>query len=163
MTINWQEIQFFNPDFPSESVFKQVEDLIEPNLMLAIDRFRGLLGARIDPSPLPEAWARHGSPNSQHNVVYSEMGKPIRLSSAGDVFPTCDIRTAFQVAAGSGLFGGIGVYFDTNYGGQPRMMMHLDIRKIEVAIWWARVNGVYIYAHRKDEQDLFFKAIAGVA
>jgi hypothetical protein len=158
--INWNEISYFSPNYPSEAVFKQVQDLIDPALIRAIDQYRGLLGARIDPSPLPEAWARHGAPNSQHNVETDINGKPIRLSRAGDVFPDCDIKTAFQVAVGCGLFGGIGVYFDTQYNGEPRKMMHLDIREIKVSIWWARVNGVYIYAHREDERDLFFKALA---
>ena len=160
--IDWSKIAFFSPNYPSEYVFRQVGDLLEPALMTAIDEYRGLLGARIDPSPLPEAWARPNAPNSQHNVEIGADGKPTRLSCAGDVFPNCDIRMAFRVAAGCGLFGGIGVYLDTQYAGKPKMMLHLDIRKIDVSIWWARVNGVYIYAHREEEQDLFFKTIAGV-
>ena len=160
--IDWSEIKYFSPNYPSEAVFKLVEDLIEPDLMRALDQYRGLLGYSINPSPLPEAWARRDASNSQHNVIYGSDGRLIRLSCAGDVFPNCDIQTAFQVAAGCGLFGGIGVYLDTKYNGKPKMMMHLDIRKIHVAIWWARVNGAYIYAHRKNEQALFFKTIAGV-
>ncbi len=160
--IDWSKIKYFSPDYPSEAVFKEVEDLIEPGLMSALDEFRDLLGTPIDPSPLKSAWARFDAPTSQHYVEVAENGRPTRLSCAGDIFLSCDIRTAFRVAVGCGLFGGIGIYLDTKYNGNPRMMMHLDIRKVKVSLWWARINGVYVYAHKESEYNTFFKALAGI-
>lgn len=46
----------------------------------------------------------------------------------------------------SNLFGGVGIYFDTNNNhGKPQPMLHLDLRPVPLI--WYRNNGKYFYPY----------------
>lgn len=150
--IDWAKIQHFTSDEWPDGVL----DRVEPRLVVSLDRFRKLYGAPVYPSTDPEAWVRtSGSPTSRHFAIG-------RKSDAGDCFLGGDIREAFQVAAGMRIFGGIGLYFDTFWQKKPQPMIHLDLRKSEVQVWWVRIGGSYFYAHKDTERGVFFNTLAGI-
>jgi len=129
---------------------------VDARLLHALDEYREHLGRPLHPSPAPGAWARgEGSPGSRHYAVG-------RLADAGDLFPEAPLRTAWRVAVQSRLFGGIGLYVDTHFRGVRWPMLHLDLR--EERIWWARVEGRYVYPQQEGEaEDEFFRLLAQAA
>ena len=110
-----------------------------PKLFYSLDEYRALLGCRIYPSPAPGALARFDW-NDRKSQHYAEK-EGLALSKAVDVFPDCSIQIAFLQALTSQLWGGVGVYFDTEYNGESWPMLHLDIRNpgAFTAIWF-RIN-----------------------
>ena len=122
--LNWSDIQHFKAsEFPSG-----VLDSVDSKLIHTLDAFRKLLGAIVTPSPVAEGWVRKsGSKSSQHYAVD-------RLSLAGDVFPNCDIFYAALIAVQAG-FTGVGIYFDTKLNGNPKPMLHVDMRDGPLVMW----------------------------
>lgn len=126
---------FYPAEFPGGSL-----EHIDPALLLALDEFRDRLGRPVYPSPIKEGWVRfEGSKHSRH---YAEG----RLSDAGDVFVEGNVLTALELAKSMPVFGGIGVYADTEYDHQFWPMLHLDLRPGRTL--WARKAGCYYYPHR---------------
>jgi len=163
---------FSESEFPSIDTVggeRSVLEFTDARVIQEIDRFRNRLGAGVSPSPLAAGWVREGgSTGSRHYIgpikLY-ENGEPhsARLSTAGDIFPYCDIREALLVALGMPVFGGVGVYLDTRgLKGTPQPMMHLDLRDGPRQVWM-RYEGEYIYPGRgQNEMDFFFRKLAEV-
>lgn len=133
MSTNSADTLDFNllPNF-SESEFDHIDlSRMNENLFIELQNYRDMLGKRIYPSPLQDAWHREsGSTTSRHYAID-------RLSDAGDVFPDCHILEAFVTALRC-KFGGIGVYLDTHYQGKPWPMLHLDMRPVDQQAIWLR-------------------------
>ena len=130
--INWKTIRHFSavefPDNPDENA--------SPKLIKTLDTWREQLAFRVDPSPVPGGLARfEGDRESRHYAVG-------RQSDAVDVFPSCHIRYAWLSAVRSKLWGGIGVYFDTQFEGRSQPMLHLDLRP-GPTVFWYRINHNY--------------------
>lgn len=125
----------------------------DPMLMLKLQRQRDLLGCEIWPSDAKGTLARlehmtmcvsdyrfeFVKEPSMHNVFLDKK------STAVDVFCNCDPFRAFVIIARSGLWPGVGVYFDTRDNkGLPRVMFHLDFGRKEPLMWIRKV-GKYMY------------------
>ncbi len=134
--IEWDKVDYFAPDEFSENP----NICADPYLIYALDKYRQILGKAVHPSPVKGALARFtGSPASRHFAAPSSS-KP-RLSIAIDVFCETDIFHAWTTALHSGLWKGVGVYFDTQYKSQSWCMLHLDRRPIQTL--WYRDNKTY--------------------
>jgi len=139
---------FSDREFPANTL-----PFMNPSFMAHLDKWREELGHRVYPSPLRGAWVRTtGSTESRH---YAKG----RLSDAGDVFVSCDHKQAWLSAVASRRFGGIGIYYDTKFRGDNKVMLHLDCREGSTVVW-ARHKGEYIYPARTlRERLLFFKLL----
>jgi len=116
-------------------------------IIQAVDKFRDLSGVPIYPSIAPGALARID--NNVTNQHHARSDGSV-LSKAMDWFPGRgeSITRLLMLALGSGLFGGIGVYFDTNgFVHSSKNMFHTDVRPKEngIPILWYRVGGSYFY------------------
>ncbi len=127
-----------------------VLEFVDAELIRALSRFRQALGAPVTPSPVAAGWIREGGSHGSRHYIgpirRDEDGRPMstRLSTAGDVFPAGDIRTAWLVALGMPEFGGIGVYVDTRGpSGTPQPMLHLDLRPGPRALWLRDARGYH--------------------
>ena len=124
-----------------DSEFPDSLELADPYLIYCLDQLRDMVGSAIYPSPVEGALARlSGSPGSQHYAVD-------RLSKACDVFFKADPFKVYTILLTTGLFNGIGCYFDTKYMGKPHVMFHLDQR--DSKLLWYRDN-IYKYNHEYD-------------
>lgn len=141
--VDWNEVQKFTPDeFPEDP------DLYaRPKIIYRLDKFRLILGDYVYPSPAAGGLARFdvGSKGSRHCA----RGK--RRSDAVDVFPEGNPGRALLIALTCQLFGGVGLYLDTEYEGHNWPMLHLDLRPLgtnhadETALLWVRRDGQYTY------------------
>jgi len=130
--------RFKRREFPSEKELK----LTDPKILTTLDDYAKRLQAPVHPSTAKGALARTtGSANSRHYAVN-------RLSTAVDFFPDCDICKAWAIAIN--YFGGVGVYFDTHYRHNPKIMIHGDLRQIPT--FWYRSRNIYYSI--KNPQDL---------
>lgn len=143
--INWSDIDHFSEsEFPAGVVEKMA-----PAFLYRLDGYRADLGYPVYPSPLAGGWVRtDGSTTSRHFIGKNGSG---RQSDAGDVFPDCDIWYAFITAVRCG-FTGIGIYFDTQYDGKPKPMLHLDTRPGGLVVW-TRIDGVYETIFPRPDHD----------
>lgn len=138
--INWQEIKFFSPDeFP-----KGESGYIDEGAIKRYVSARKITRVPWWPSKVPGATARFdGSETSRHFAVG-------RLSDALDFFPGKEVDLPwfiFQLCS-SGLFGGIGVYFDTKgFEMSSDIMFHVDCRPCIMGfpLLWYRDNQKYYY------------------
>ena len=129
--INWKEIKHFK-----KHEFSEDPDIYaEPELILNLERYRILLNNKVHPSPREGTLARF-----EDEDKYSQHYAMGRKSTATDVFPDGDPLIAWMLAISCGLWGGVGVYFDTTYLYKPKIMLHLDLGRNRL---WYRVNGVY--------------------
>lgn len=130
--IDWSKIEHFKKLEFSEDPDK----CANPSLIYSLDSYRKRLDKSIYPSPVPGALARFNkeSKTSRHYAIE-------RKSDAIDVFCEAPIFQAWSIAMHSGLWNGIGVYFDTKYCNKPWCMLHLDKRKY--GSLWFRENGEY--------------------
>lgn len=132
---------FIKEEFPEDPLFA------DPKLLIALDYLRDFIGYPIMPSPVSGALARfNGSKTSRH---YAQG----RLSTACDIFINADSFESYSKILQSGLFKGIGCYFDTKYGGKPHTMFHLDLRPKPLI--WYRNLGSYTYEY----ENLFHKKL----
>ncbi len=141
--MDWDRMIYFHKEeFPDDV------GLVTPMLFFTLDLYRGLLGHGVIPSRAKGALARvDGSKGSRHYAVG-------RLSDAVDVYVNCPIFKAWTIALQSQLFGGVGVYFDKHYNGQPRPMLHLDLRpSLSTFIWFTNEKGKYFYRGRDGNFD----------
>jgi len=131
--IDWSGIKVFSPDeFPVGEA-----EFISPEAMRRYVVARKITGIPWYPSKVPGATARFdGSKTSRHYAVG-------RLSDALDFFPSKDVSLPWFLhqLAGSGLFGGIGLYFDTTgYTHSSDVMFHVDCRNPVMGfplVWFA--------------------------
>ena len=143
MIINGVEINNF-----TEAEFSENIKYASPELIINLDILRDLMGYAINPSPVSGALARmYGSKKSQHYAVN-------RLSTAIDVFITCDPFEAYSKILSSKLFSRVGIYPFTYFNNKPHMMWHLDLRDNPL-MWIREKNGKYIY----NVNDIFYKKL----
>lgn len=150
---DWDALTYFSKEGDVWS--EDPDKYASVSLLQSINAYRSLLGSSVVPSPSTGALARFDddhkvSKTSQHYVGgYRNGNRPIiQKSNALDVFAMADIRKAYTAALTSRLFGGIGVYFDTEYKNIPRCMLHIDLRNTEQTVVWFRQNGKYYYPLR---------------
>jgi len=150
--ILWNDVTKFSPSEFSEDPDKYAD----PALIVALQDQRLALGAIIHPSPAPGALARFsGSDTSRHYV--GPKDRPVRKSDAIDLFTDAPAPNAFLSFLGSGLWGAIGVYFDTKYNYKPHVMFHLDRRPragADIPLIWYRVDGQYHYVMYEGDQSM---------
>ena len=132
---------------------------IEYELMFKLDKFRELLGNSIYISPAEGSIARFDEKYaySQHFATRTGSIK----SRAIDVFPAAP---AFEVLVKALSFGwgGVGVYFDTYFRGQPCIMFHFDIRerkKYQMCTFWWRRDHKYYYPRSHIEFKWFLEEL----
>ena len=132
----------------SASEFSEDPKYADPRLLENLDTLRHLYGEPIFPSPVQGALARFDADDkeSQH---YAADG---HVSRAIDWFPSGSVQKAWLFAVSSGLFGGIGIYFDTKYQGRRWPMLHTDIRDRTPALLWYRLDGKYFYFQYDEQQ-----------
>lgn len=143
-TIKKPKLRFFKP-----LEFGFWYPLVNDDLLLKLDKLRGLWGYPIEISTASGAVGRFDDSESQHNVAHT--GGTIK---AVDVFPklpngeggwrymqTASERRAFYQVALQAGFNGIGLYVDT----MPGDMAHLDIRGVNDSsrATWSRISGQY--------------------
>lgn len=137
------------PNFKKSEFPRGTMNNVSADHLLKIQAFRTELGVPLIPSPVTEGWFRKtGSETSRHYAAG-------RLSDAGDLFLSADTdaRTAFLLACQH--FNGVGIYYDTQISGEPRIMLHLDSR--EVPVTWCRHKGEYLFPARGGrDADVFF-------
>lgn len=147
--IDWEVIKKFAPDeFPEDP-----NRYARPKLIYRLDSYRLLLGEYVYPSPTAGGLARfdNASKGSRHYA----WGK--QLSDAVDVFPEGDPGRALLIALTCQLFGGVGLYLDTEHDGHNWPMIHLDLRSLgrnhadKTALLWVRRNGQYTYPQYEGE------------
>lgn len=144
------------PNFTHKEIPPIVAKYMDKLILSRIQIFRNLIECPFNISMSAGALIRFdGSKTSEHYVVIkSGPYKTEKSSKAIDGFPSCNIFKAWTTALSSGLFSGIGVYFDTsnNYGmSQP--MLHLDLRP--KSLIWYRDKDEYFYPHK--DKDFFRK------
>lgn len=106
---------------------EQILQLMDGVLMERLYIFRELIGAPIMPSKVQEGHIRN-SGTSMHNINHTGDGST-GLSRATDWFTPGSSVSAFHTACACGLWGGVGIYFDTKRSSiQPGPMLHVDIR-----------------------------------
>lgn len=144
-TMDFGTVRRFAPsEFPPK-----VLEYTDESIVRAIDEFAVYLKHPVNLTTDHGGFYRqYGSEKSRHWVgptpVTGESKEVIkRLSTAMDVFPFCNVGEGFEAALGCRQFGGIGIYYDTQYGGKHRSMFHFDLR--ERPLWWCRVDGEYFY------------------
>ena len=129
-------MKYFKP-----SEFTDGFEHADPVMLQGLDHFRELLNAPIYISPAAGALARFddASSGSGHYAVG-------RKSDAIDVFCEAPPARVYQLATTCGIWGGVGVYFDTTYAGSAWTMFHLDQRPGSGLVYWCRgtrAHGVY--------------------
>ena len=129
----WQNIEHFGPhEWPAGALAH-----MDPRVIIQLDAFRDAYGATVAPSKLLAGHVRfEGSKTSRHYAVD-------RMADATDVHLD-DLRKGFFTALHQGVWGGIGIYLDTN---EP--MMHLDLRPYSgLPLVWVRDGGEYKYGYK---------------
>lgn len=130
--MTWTARHFQPGEFPEDP-----RRYAEPALIARLDEWREVVGAPMRPSPAPGALARFdGREGTRHYAVG-------RLSDAVDVFVDGSQAAAWMAAVR--LFGGVGFYVDTTYGGERRPMFHVDLRP-EPLCWLRSGGSRYTYA-----------------
>jgi hypothetical protein len=119
-----------------------------------MDELRDWCGEPIYPSPVSGALARFDKTDEDSHHYAGEDHK----SRALDWFPGGSVQKAWLMAVTSGLFGGIGIYFDTKYQGKPWPMIHTDIRERTPTLLWYREGGSYYYFQYKKQHAMKFFA-----
>lgn len=137
------------PNFKKSEFPKGALDNLSANHMLKVQAFRTALNQALFPSPVTDGWFRKtGSKDSRHYAVG-------RLSDACDVFLSLDTDARFAFLLACQFFAGVGIYYDTQLAGEPRIMLHLDSR--ETPVVWCRHKGEYLYpAKGGRDADIFF-------
>jgi len=148
--INNINMKNFEPDEFSENP----NEFAHPLLLSNLQKYRNILNEKIFPSKATGSLARFdGSNTSLHyietdTVLKENILQYENLSKAVDCFCDTEIFHSWSVAVSCGLWGGVGVYFDTKYNDKFCPMLHLDIR--DKPLIWYRSQGKYYYPSDKD-------------
>jgi hypothetical protein len=142
LDLDWSTVEHFAPTEWPDHERASVLANMDARLIRVLDELRAGLpeGHALIPSPLPRAHIRpeqRAKDAGGRHALKDRNGKP-RLSDATDVFAAWDTWWDIWVAAQQCAFGGIGVYFDTQLGGELRPMLHLDLRPHRFL--WARIT-----------------------
>lgn len=134
------------PNFTKKEIPEFASKLMSKQILENVQKYRSILNRPFSISSAYGALFRFdGRKSSEHYVIVDPItDRLIKPSTAIDGFPYCNIFQAWTLALSSGLFGGIGVYFDTkNNHGDYGPMLHLDLRQNNLI--WYRSNGIYYY------------------
>ena len=133
--LDWSRVRFFKPqEFPLGEL-----EFLNKYVIEELDKLRDVLGIPIKVSPAEGAVVRKddadetGWPRSWHSTC-EKRG----LGQAIDVFlPQAESLSAVKIltlALSITRFRGLGFYFDAFLGGEPTLMLHLDLRHDPV-VW----------------------------
>ena len=140
------------PNFINSEFSENPHRLANKQLLINLQKYRDYIDMPFVPSPVSGALARSALPGnndfSLHVVFSDSSGNIIRKSKAIDGFPVGDIFKAWIIAQQSGLWGGMGIYFDTKLKNNQLPMLHLDLRKNPLI--WFRNDHNYCYPDSKD-------------
>lgn len=130
------------PNFTHAEIPPSVAQYMSKSILARVQEYRNIIRHPFHISKADGALIRFdGNVMSEHYVSLT------KLSRAVDGFPDCNIFEAFMSALMSNLFGGVGVYFDTNNNsGKPQPMLHLDLRPVPLI--WYRDKGKYYYPYK---------------
>lgn len=136
-TIKWENVRYFN----KREFVDDVDKFADPKLIYQLDDFRDRVHYKIFPSPVPGSCVRMVESGSQHSAIN-------RRSTAIDVFCDAPPLKVFHQAITYFGWGGVGVYFDTQFRGKFHVMFHFDIRpkkpdQLGPVIWWRDVTYNY--------------------
>jgi hypothetical protein len=137
------------PDFTNGEFPEDPDLYAHPVLLGNMQKTRNIVNCEMYVSTASGALARFDD-DSNRSKHYA-MNK---YSEAIDVFFNCNPYKAFLMLLQSGLWGGIGVYFDTERKGVKHVMFHLDLRNKK--LMWFRLGGKYFY----QSQDNFYKEMS---
>ena len=154
------------PDFKPSEFSENPDKFATPQFIYSLQDYRNLLGRKVYPSPVPGALARSDK-NSQH---YYNLEADIK-SKAGDVFVEGCPAEAWQIALSCQLWGGIGLYLDTQFKGEKWPMLHLDLRALgdnhskEMILLWVRnKKGKYYYPqYEQNGMKYLFKILKRIS
>lgn len=109
-------------EWPGNVIDKMSGELIETVIAL-----RAFSGVPLIPSPIEEAHVRYEDGTSRHAI--GQDGTK-RRSDATDLYVVNnkDAPKLWRMAQTMAEIGGIGVYFDTVFGGGKRVLFHFDTR-----------------------------------
>lgn len=155
--IDWNSIKYFN-----SSEFNSVEvDCIDPIAVKKYDAARYYTGVPWYPSMADGSVARfEGNKTSRHYAIG-------RYSDALDFFidDYTDPRWFIFKLTSLGLFGGIGIYFDTkDNNGIDNLMYHVDCRPISMGypLVWYRDKGEYTYLINPSNYSTFLDKLNNI-
>lgn len=152
-------------NFDSKEFPEDPREYCEPEIIEKLQAQRDYMGAEIYPSLHPGGTARlYSFGMSKREYIGSYKKRPSmhcvlsdKKSTAVDWFSElCHFQTLCSVLK-SGLWDGVGIYFDTICNdGNPDVMFHTDIGR-GYNLFWLRVDGVY---HYETEGELFYNLLA---
>lgn len=104
-----------------------VLDHMTRSIVITAQEVRSESGVPMIPSPVEGAHVRFEDGTSRHAVGVSGT---LRKSDATDLYlvDNADAGKLWQAAQRVNSVGGFGLYFDTVYDGEPRVMFHIDNR-----------------------------------
>jgi len=154
MAIDWVGTKYFSKDeFRKEEV-----DYIDPRALNRYVRAREATRVPWYPSTVKGAVARFsGSPTSRHYAID-------RYSDALDFFIAIDTDIEWFLfnLFSTGIFGAIGVYFDTTgYEYSSDVMFHVDCRHntMGIPLVWYRIEGEYTYVLNATAYKKFIETV----
>ena len=154
MHIDWSKIRFFSKEeFRADEV-----NYIDPEAMQLYDKARAATKVSWHPSNVKGAVARFsGSPTSRHYAID-------RYSDALDFFIAIDTDIEWFLfnLFSTGIFGAIGVYFDTTgYEYSSDVMFHVDCRHntMGIPLVWYRIEGEYTYVLNATAYKKFIETV----
>lgn len=105
----------------------EVLPYLSPLIITTAQAVREVSGVPLIPSPDPDAHVRFSDGTSRHDVGADGAA---RLSDATDLFcvSNSDAAQLWQAVQRVPGVGGFGIYFDTQFGGQKRVLIHIDNR-----------------------------------
>jgi len=148
--IDWAAIKHFSPKENWGDI-----DLIDPRLIGVLDEYRDDLGHAVHISPAVGAvCAQDGHSKDSYHYPVFVSGKLVRPCQAADVFPDCDLETAWLCAMRHPAIMGIGIYPCWRYQDEHLSGgLHLDIRATpRRAMWWQDIGG---YKNLRTWDDIY--------
>ena len=147
-----------NHEWPRNTLDNMTDSIIKTAKLL-----RQKSSSPMVPSPDPEAHVRFKNGTSRHDVG---VDGSMRESDATDLFLINNIDAArvWNCALAIPEIGGLGIYFDSQVGGQKRVLFHIDNRPDRL-MWVcpsrkrSKESRSYIY-FREDNPSAFLEILA---
>ena len=121
------------PNFSTAEFSEDVHLYAAEALIIRAQDQRDRLGTPMYPSPRAGALARFG-PKSKTSMHFASG----RLSTALDWFSGAPPFETWCKVISSGLWHGMGIYFDTEYKGMNWVMFHTDYMRMGSPAYWFR-------------------------
>lgn len=126
-------------------------------------KLRDKTNAPMIPSPISEAHVRFKTGTSRHDVGSSGT---MRKSDATDLYlgRNSDAPKVWRIAQAMSEIGGLGIYFDTIYNNEPRILFHIDNRPDRL-LWLCPLRDrekekrTYVY-YRDDNPGVFLDLLS---